>query len=37
LGCSRGQLRLLRGRTSRHKQIAIAGISLDQARSRLPG
>jgi uncharacterized protein (TIGR00251 family) len=37
LDCPRSRLRLLRGRTSRHKQIAVAGLSLDAVRSRLLG
>lgn len=37
LDCPRHQLRLLRGRTSRHKQVAIAGLSLDQVHARLLG
>jgi len=35
LGCPRHQLRLLRGRTSRHKQVAIAGLSIDHVHTRL--
>lgn len=35
LGCSRGQLRLVRGRTSRHKVVGLAGLALDQVRTKL--
>lgn len=35
LDCPRNQLRLVRGRTSRHKQVAIAGASVDRLRARL--
>jgi len=35
MGCPRRQLRLLHGRTSRHKQIAVAGLTLDQVQARL--
>lgn len=35
LGCPRHQLRLVRGRSSRHKLIAINGLKLDWIRDTL--
>lgn len=35
LGCGRGQVRLLRGRTSRSKVIAVSGVALDRVASAL--
>jgi uncharacterized protein (TIGR00251 family) len=35
LDCSRGQIELVRGRTSRHKFIRVQGISVDELAKRL--
>ena|SRR2546427_11988567 len=35
LGCPRSALELLRGRTSRHKQILVRGLSPDLVKQRL--
>lgn len=35
LGCPRNQLRLARGRTSRHKLVGIRGLRLEQVRVKL--
>lgn len=35
LGCSRGQVALVRGQTSRHKQVRVAGVTVETARERL--
>ncbi len=35
LGCARGQLELIRGRTSRHKTIMISGLNPEQVSARL--
>jgi uncharacterized protein len=35
LGCPRGAVQLVRGRTSRHKVIAIAGLEAQQIAARL--
>ena len=35
LGCSRGQVRLLRGRTSRSKVIAVAGVGIGPVAAAL--
>ena len=37
LDCSRNQLRLVRGRTSRHKLVGLAGLDLEQVRARIAG
>jgi uncharacterized protein len=37
LGCSRNSLELLRGHTSRHKQVLIHGMELDRVAARLAG
>jgi uncharacterized protein len=35
LNCPRSQLTLVRGQTSRHKQVRIRGLTLDQIEARL--
>lgn len=35
LGCPRGRLQLVRGNTSRHKTIAIFGLSIEAIQQRL--
>lgn len=37
LECSRGQVRLVRGATSRHKVVAVQGLGLGQVRAALEG
>jgi uncharacterized protein (TIGR00251 family) len=37
LDCSRGQLELIRGQTSRHKIIRVCGLSVAQVAERLSG
>lgn len=35
LGCRRGAVQLLRGHTSRHKVVLIAGLRLEEVQARL--
>lgn len=35
VGCPRGAVRLIRGQTSRHKQILLVGLSAETVASRL--
>ena len=35
LGCSRGKVELIRGKTSRHKTILLHGFTADEARQKL--
>ena len=37
LNCPRGAVQLVRGHTSRHKQVLIRGLSVDQVAARLTG
>jgi uncharacterized protein (TIGR00251 family) len=36
LDCPRGAVRLIRGQTSRHKQVLVVGMSLEQIIAKLP-
>lgn len=35
IGCARGDVRLLRGRTGRRKWLAVTGLAADELRRRL--
>jgi len=35
LNCPRGAVQLVRGKTSRHKQVAVQGVSVEQVQNRL--
>jgi uncharacterized protein (TIGR00251 family) len=35
LGCARSAVRIVRGQSSRHKTVAVAGVSAAEARARL--
>ncbi len=37
LGCPRGAVQLVRGQTSRHKVVFIAGMSPEEVRAKLAG
>ena len=37
LGCSRGKVELIRGRTSRHKTVMLHGFTADEARIKILG
>ncbi len=37
LGCSRGAIQLVRGRTSRHKTLRVTGLSSESCAFRLAG
>ena len=37
LGCARGKVELIRGKTSRHKTILLHGFKADEVRQRLFG
>jgi uncharacterized protein (TIGR00251 family) len=35
LGCARGAVRIVRGQTSRHKQVLVVGVAADEIARRL--
>src|SRR3954465_14098503 len=37
LGCSRGTVQLVRGQTSRHKQVLIQGMTISEVEAKLKG
>jgi uncharacterized protein YggU (UPF0235/DUF167 family) len=37
LDCPKGSVQILRGRTSRHKQVLLAGLRLEQVSARTAG